>query len=134
MLDRDRGLRDGVGEHDGAAVRALRRLGDAQLAVIAQGGDVDVVEADPVVGPALQDYRRAGVTEGQAGKPRVHRPLDFLLRRLGEVADVFAADHQGTPHHSGLQEGVGHGDAGEHSGTRVADVEGQRVDQAALIA
>ena len=66
------------------------------------------MKADAAIGAALQDHRGAGVTKGQAREPRVHRPLDFLLRGLGEVGDEFAADHQGAPDQSGLQERVGH--------------------------
>ena len=82
------------------------------------------MKADAIVGTPLQNHCGAGVTEGQASEPRVHRPLDFLLRRLGQVRDVFTADHQGATDLSGPQERIGHRDAGEHPGARVGDVEG----------
>ena len=85
-------------------------------------------------GAALQNHRGPGVTEGQARETRVHRTFDLLLGGLGQVGDVLAADHHGAMYQARLQVGVGDVDARPHAGAGVADVERDRVGQAAPVA
>ncbi len=117
----------GIGEHSGAWLVALG-IAEAEAAVVRHCREAGELDAPP--DPALARSRRSAaprVAEGQRGQFLADDVADVPGRVLAELRDVLAADHKHAFGQSLPDPVVGHRDTGEHSGTRVRQVERLRV-------
>jgi hypothetical protein len=101
----------------------VRRIGEAQSAVVGHRGEPDHVDAGLALLGPLDEHGGAGVAERERGQLAAHDRAHVAGRVGAELGDVLAAHDEGTADGAPAHPVVGDQHAGERAGARVGQIE-----------